>query len=76
MFPLEFLEYYGQYAFRILALRMAEIFQSFLKKSDTVRQFHNNSSSLVGLIKLLTVEGFFLGGGRRGGEFFLLQKGV
>ena len=50
MFPLEFLEYYGQYAFRILALRMAEIFQFFLKKSYIVRQFHNNSSSLVGLI--------------------------
>ena len=33
MFPLEFLEYYGQY-----------------KKSYVVRQFHNNSSSLVGLI--------------------------
>ena len=50
MFPLEFLEYYGQYAFRILALRMAEIFQFLFKKSDIVRQFHNNSSSLVGLI--------------------------
>ena len=49
MFPLEFLEYYGQYAFRFLALRMAEIFQ-FFKKSDIVRQFQNNSFSLAGLI--------------------------
>ena len=72
MFPLEFLEYYGQYAFRILALRMAEIFQFLFKKSDIVRQFHNNSSSLVGF-NLTPYSGGFFGGG--GGSFFLLQKG-
>ena len=36
MFPLEFLEYYGQYAFRILALRMAEIFQFFFLKKKAI----------------------------------------